>query len=131
MRYLVCLCFFVVVPVQAATIYLCEAYGGGTFFTSGVCSHQKSMAIRMFNVPDLPFQQQVDIAKQQMVPVQQSLTVNQVQTSNDNCGALSKERRAIDQITEKMIWVPIEQQNANYHRMNQIKADMARLGCRY
>lgn len=48
-----------------------------------------------------------------------------------NCNQLAAERRAIDQITEKQIWVPIEQQNANYHRMNWLKAQMAARGCSY
>jgi hypothetical protein len=48
-----------------------------------------------------------------------------------NCAQLAQERRAIDQITEKMQWVPIEQQNANYHRMNWLKGQMAARGCSY
>lgn len=52
-------------------------------------------------------------------------------TATTNCNQLAAERRAIDQITEKQIWVPIEQQNANYHRMNWLKAQMAARGCAY
>ncbi|TAH12291.1 MAG: hypothetical protein EAZ11_06685 [Curvibacter sp.] len=48
-----------------------------------------------------------------------------------NCAQLAQERRAIDQITEKMQWVPIEQQNANYHRMQVLKAQMAAQRCTY
>lgn len=53
------------------------------------------------------------------------------QQSSETCTQLAQERRAIDQITEKMQWVPIDQQNANYHRMNWLKAQMAARGCSY
>jgi hypothetical protein len=55
----------------------------------------------------------------------------QSQQEGLSCAQLSNERRAIDEITEKQIWVPIEQQNANYHRMNWLKGQMAARGCSY
>jgi hypothetical protein len=55
----------------------------------------------------------------------------QSQQEGLTCAQLSNERRAIDEITEKQIWVPIEQQNANYHRMNWLKGQMAARGCSY
>jgi hypothetical protein len=121
-------------PVNAATIYLCKAYSGGMFWSSAVCSTQKAVIDRTALVPDgMPFNQQVDLAQQQLEAANR-LSAQPVPQSNSvasTCGQLVSERRALDQITEKMIWVPIEKQNANYYRMNQIKADMARLGCRY
>lgn len=119
---------------QAATIYLCTAWTGGTFWSSAVCSSQKATIDRISTVPDgMPFQQQVDIAQSQLNAArpQNLLAPPAVKQVASNCSKLVQERRAIDQITEKMIWVPIEQQNANYHQMNQLKADMSRLGCRY
>lgn len=136
-KYLALLCLAFIGGAQAGTIYLCEGYSGGMFFTNGVCSQKRAMAKQMFNVPDgMTFQQQVDMANQQMEQSQQQQSSQQVQVNKSaadgkSCPQLIQERRALDQITEKMIWVPIEQQNANYHRMNQIKADMARMGCRY
>lgn len=119
---------------NAATIYYCKAYSGGMFWSNAVCSSQKAVIDRTANVPDgIPFSQQVELAKQQL-EFAKRLYVQPVQQSHSvysSCAQLVAERRALDQITEKMIWVPIEKQNANYHRMNQIKADMARLGCRY
>ena len=49
----------------------------------------------------------------------------------ENCAALIQERRAIEHIDQKQIWVPIEQQNANYHRMRAIKAEMNARSCGY
>jgi len=120
--------------VNASTIYYCKAYSGGMFWSNTVCSSQKAVIERTANVPDgMPFNQQVELAQQQLdaskkLYVQPAPQMNSVGSS---CEQLAAERRGLDQITEKMIWVPIEKQNANYYRMNQIKADMARLGCRY
>ncbi len=58
-------------------------------------------------------------------------TQNQVDTGQDTCAALAKERRAIEYIDQKQIWVPIEQQNANYHRMLTLKAQMQQRRCSY
>lgn len=55
----------------------------------------------------------------------------QVNTGQDTCAALAQERRSIEYIDQKQIWVPIEQQNANYHRMNWLKAQMAARRCSY
>lgn len=55
----------------------------------------------------------------------------QVNTGQDACAALANERRSIEYIDQKQIWVPIEQQNANYHRMNWLKAQMAARRCSY
>jgi hypothetical protein len=118
---------------NAATIYFCKAYSGGTFWSNTICSAQKALIDRTATVPDgMPFNQQVDLAQQQLEAAKK-LYAQPSQQSNlggGSCTQLAAERHDLDQITEKMIWVPIETQNANYYRMNQIKADMARLGCR-
>jgi hypothetical protein len=119
---------------NAATIYYCKAYSGGTFWSDTVCSSQKAVIERTANVPDdMPFNQQVNLAQQQLDAAQKLYAQPAPQSNSlgSTCTQLVAERRSLDQITEKMIWVPIETQNTNYYRMNQIKADMARLGCRY
>lgn len=50
----------------AATIYLCKAYGGGTFWAKAHCNQHNSLIERIVSVPDgLPFEQQVSIGDQQ------------------------------------------------------------------
>ena len=50
----------------SAEIYLCEAYAGGLLWSSGHCNRHKALIKRIANVPDsMPFNQQVEIAKQQ------------------------------------------------------------------
>lgn len=119
---------------QAATIYYCKAYAGGNFWSTAVCSSQKALIDRTATVPDgMPFDQQVNIAQSQLnaATILNAPLTYQANQDGAVCPKLVQERRALDQITEKMIWVPIEQQNANYYRMNQLKADMFRFGCRY
>lgn len=62
---------------------------------------------------------------------QQQQVQTQVNTGQDTCAVLANERRSIEYIDQKQVWVPIEQQNANYHRMNAIKAQMRARGCQY
>lgn len=119
---------------NAATIYLCKGYSGGTFWSNALCSTQKAVIDRTATVPDgMPFDQQVNMAQQQLEASKQLYAPPTQNASSvaGTCAQLAAERKSLDQITEKMIWVPIETQNANYHRMNQIKADMVRLGCRW
>lgn len=51
---------------EAGTIYLCRAYGGGSFWSQATCSQHSALVERTASVPsDLPFDQQVNIAEQQ------------------------------------------------------------------
>jgi hypothetical protein len=50
---------------SAATLYLCKAYNGGTFWASAPCAQYKALIERIESVPDgLPFDQQVNLAEQ-------------------------------------------------------------------
>jgi hypothetical protein len=50
---------------QAAEIYLCKNYSGGTFWSSAHCGTHNALIERITSVPDtLPFEQQVRIAEQ-------------------------------------------------------------------
>lgn len=133
MRYLFLAFFLLASSVHAATIYQCKSYGGGTFWSSAHCSTHNALIEKIASVPDgMSFDQQVNVAQGRGTSTTTTTTtINNQGAIDKSCPQLIQERRALDQITEKMIWVPIEQQNANYYRMNQIKADMARLGCRY
>jgi hypothetical protein len=52
-------------PAGAATIYLCKAYGGGSFWSTATCSTQQATIERMVNVPDdMPFELQVQLGNQ-------------------------------------------------------------------
>ncbi|TXH59821.1 MAG: hypothetical protein E6Q93_08035 [Burkholderiaceae bacterium] len=55
----------VAVPSEAATLYLCKAYSGGSFWSTAACSTQQATIERMVTVPDgMPFEQQVQLGNQ-------------------------------------------------------------------
>lgn len=48
-----------------ATIYLCRAYSGGSFWSSSHCSQKSALIERIVSVPDgMPFDQQVHLGEQ-------------------------------------------------------------------
>lgn len=56
-------------PLLAAadTLYLCEAYAGGQFWSSAHCSKNQALIKRMFEVPSgLPFEQKVALGQQRL-----------------------------------------------------------------
>jgi hypothetical protein len=53
-------------PAIAKSIYLCRAYGGGSFWASTHCNQHQALIERIANVPEgLPFDQQVALGEQQ------------------------------------------------------------------
>ena len=67
---------------SSATIYLCEGYSGGKFWSSVHCREKQALIDRMETVPDgLPFDQQVDMASQQRDKAQRLYQIPSVQVS--------------------------------------------------
>ncbi len=55
----------VATPTEAATLYLCKAYGGGSVWSTAACSTQQAPIERMVSVPgEMPFEQQVQLGNQ-------------------------------------------------------------------
>ena len=94
---------------DAATVFLCKAYSGGTFWSSAHCSMHKATIDRMVTVPDgLPFDQQVNLAEQNRAntaalyaaPAQQRTVIvhqqGQQQGKSAECKALSAEIASLD-----------------------------------
>ena len=49
-----------------ATLYLCQSYGGGLFWTREHCAQRNALVERMESVPaDMPFERQVELARGQ------------------------------------------------------------------
>jgi hypothetical protein len=66
---------------EAGSIYLCKAYGGGTFWSQAHCRVHNALIESIVSVPDsLPFDQQVNLAQQQRqpAPAGTTTTVNTV-----------------------------------------------------
>lgn len=120
--------------VQAATIYYCEAYSGGTFLSNSACSVQKAVMKDSFQVPDtMSFAQQTDLVKQQLAQRNAANTQQTTQTRDESnaarCAALHKERLEIESFDTRMQWRPIEEINKAQQRMRGLRAEMARRGC--
>ncbi|MFT4266151.1 MAG: hypothetical protein QM586_02840 [Xenophilus sp.] len=98
-----------IAPAQAATIYLCKAYNGGTFWSQAHCSQHNALIERIESVADVPWNQQVEQAearKQRAAPTRDYDRENR-------CDALYAELRRIEQRYERGIWqdVPIVNQD--------------------
>lgn len=119
-----------------ATIYLCRAYSGGSFWSSSHCSQQKALIERIVSVPDgMPFDQQVQLGEQDRAnaarlrtpppPVQ---SAGQTIGSNGiRCKALKAHIASIDARAR----MPQSAQTQDLLRMEKRKAQVqsARLGC--
>ena len=59
------LSLFLVVSVNAESLYLCKGYNGGSFWSSVLCSERKATIDRIVTVPDgTSFEHQVQIGNQ-------------------------------------------------------------------
>lgn len=62
---------------QAAELYYCRAYSGGTFWASSHCNNHQGLVERIVNVPDgMPFDQQVDLGRQRLVQKPRTIESN-------------------------------------------------------
>lgn len=89
---------------QAGTIYLCRAYGGGTFWSQATCSQHSALIERTASVPgDIPFDQQVNIAEQQrsaaaaLYPQAQTGTTTITTTTNTTGSSSAAECKSLDE----------------------------------
>lgn len=77
---------------SAATIYLCSAYSGGTFWASSHCNQHQGLVERIVTVPDgMPFEQQVDLGRQQL---QKSRALTQPSPANSDASPSQSNHKA-------------------------------------
>ncbi|TAN09771.1 MAG: hypothetical protein EPN34_12900 [Burkholderiaceae bacterium] len=91
---------------NADTLYLCQSYGGGQFWSSANCHNQSATVKRMVTVPDgLPFDQQVQLGEQQRAegrrlatPAARQPNASNEQTSvtSGQCATITDRIRALD-----------------------------------
>lgn len=86
------LSLFLVVSVNAESLYLCKSYNGGFFWSSVLCSERKATIDRIVTVPDgTSFEHQVQIGNQALGEVakltQPQSHGNASQNSNANSPA--------------------------------------------
>lgn len=67
MKWMLLLCGLLSLPSFAASLYLCKAPSGGTFWSQESCGFHNAPVENIVNVPDgLSFDQQVSLGKQSM-----------------------------------------------------------------
>lgn len=118
----------------ADTLYLCEAYGGGQFWSSGHCSKNQALIKRMFDVPGgLPFEQQVALGQQRLhgaaaagapVPVQRPA---QVGGTRAECAALKDRIVQLDALARQPQTGQTQDRIANEKK--QVRDRQFRLRC--
>jgi hypothetical protein len=68
--------------LHAASLYLCKAYSGGTFWSAEPCQGRQALVDRIVNVPDgLPFKEQVRLGEQARVQVRVCVSPKRAATS--------------------------------------------------
>lgn len=92
---------------DAATLYMCRSYGGGSFWTNTHCRQQNALVERMVTVPDgLPFDQQVRLGEQARAEGQRLLdasparpvTTTNTQVTQNECAAIDARIQYLDQV---------------------------------
>lgn len=114
MRIVAALALCVPLAGQAATLYLCKGYGGGTFWSSVTCSAKQATIERMITVPDdMPFEQQVAMGNQVVAEAQKlhapppaPVVVNQTQhyvngRPVSECKAIEERIRHLDSMARQ------------------------------
>lgn len=112
----VCLSLALLAPsaAQAATIYLCKAYSGGTFWADVHCNRHQAHIERMFSVPDgMPFDQKVALGQQALAALRRpaepqapsiaaGIHGSPVPGSERECEALLERIKALDSMRHEV-----------------------------
>lgn len=130
-KLLLLIALFFAAHANAATIYLCKAYNGSTFWTDGTCSSRNAFIERIENVADVPFDQQVEQAQRNMNRSGHSASTNAQAVGTDQyCGRLINELNEIEGRYSKGYWQPVDTVNQDQKRTIAIRSELRRNNCR-
>lgn len=114
----------------AATIYMCKAYNGSTFWSSATCSKHNALIDRIETVADVPWDQQVQQAEANKARregrVQQAPQIDSAQY----CAQLANELYEIESRYSKGQWQPVDVVNPDQKRTIAIRNELRRYNCR-
>lgn len=115
---------------DAATIYLCKAYNGSTFWAKQHCREHSALIERIESVADVPWDQQVEQAKgsrdRAVAGAQDSApSFNRLQY----CAQLTNERRQIESRYSNWQWQPPEVINPDQQRTVAINSALRANQC--
>lgn len=95
---------------NAATIYMCRAYSGGSFWSSAHCRTHNALIERTASVPDgMPFAQQVQLGEEARAegrrllepPPARPIAANTAQSTQIECAAIDARIRELDQLARQ------------------------------
>jgi hypothetical protein len=120
--------FCVATSSEAATLYLCKAYNGSTFWAQAHCGQHNALVERMESVADVPFAQQVEQAqgarnRAAAAPQGESFERGQY------CARLINERKGIEARYSNWQWQPPEVINPDQQRTVAINSALRANQC--
>lgn len=116
---------------HAATIYLCKAYNGSTFWTNDSCSSRNALIERIESVADVPFDQQVEQARGNTNRNGISTgSTTQAANTDQLCGRLITELGEIEGRYSKGYWQPVDTVNRDQKRTIAIRSQLRANNCR-
>lgn len=114
----------------AATIYLCKAYNGSMFWTSGTCASRNALIERIEHVADVPFEQQVEQARANMGQAPSPQRTQEASSQDQYCGMLINELHEIEGRYNRGYWQPVETVNRDQKRTVAIRSQLRQNNCR-
>ncbi|WP_454903219.1 hypothetical protein [Variovorax gossypii] len=131
MKPLLAIALLAAAQCNAATIYLCKAYNGSTFWTNGTCSSRNAFIDRIETVADVPFDQQVEQAQRNMNRNAGATTSTATAAGQDQqCGRLINELNEIEGRYSRGYWQPVDTVNQDQKRTIAIRAQLRANNCR-
>lgn len=127
-RFFLLLLFVLANPADAATLYLCKAYNGSTFWASAHCGQYNALIERMESVADVPFEQQVQQAQGARNRATAAPQLDSFERGQ-YCGRLINERRSIEARYSNWQWQPPEVINPDQQRTVAINSALRANHC--
>lgn len=116
---------------HAATIYLCKAYNGSTFWAKAHCSQHNALIERIESVADVPWDQQVEQARGNSKTNGTSSSSTAQAAGNDQlCGQLISELHEIEGRYSKGYWQSVDTVNRDQKRTVAIRSQLGANNCR-
>lgn len=130
-RPFVCAAALATGTAQGATIYLCKAYNGSTFWASAHCSQHNALIDRIENVADgVPWAQQVRHAENGRTARTQQAHADTIDSQRSmRCAQLVAERNKIESRYTNWQWQPPAVINPDQQRMRGLRAELSANRC--
>lgn len=129
-KLLIAMALFFAGQAGAATIYLCKAYNGSTFWAQAHCNTYNALIERIETVADVPWDQQVEQAQRSRDRAV-GTTNRQLSAAatGQYCDRLASELYEIESRYSKGQWQPVSIVNQDQKRTIAIRSELSRNHC--